>query len=50
MQLLSVMVQRGNADMYQVWSARVISHEQGLLISQEQGLRYAGIAVPVLMS
>ena len=42
MQLLSVTVQRGNADMYR---------RSGLVISREQGLRYdAGFAVPVLMS
>ena len=40
MQLLSVTVQRGNAEMY----AGVV------IISREQGLRYdAGFAVPVLM-
>ena len=42
MQLLSLTVQRGNANMYR---------RSGLIISQEQGLRYdAGFAVPVLMS
>ena len=42
MQLLSVTVQRGNAEMYR---------RSGLLISREQGLRYdAGFAVPGLMS
>ena len=42
MQLLSVTVQRGNAEMYR---------RSGLIISREQGLRYdAGFAVPVLMS
>ena len=42
MQLLSVTVQRGNAEMYR---------RGGLVISREQGLRYdAGFAVPVLMS
>ena len=42
MQLLSVTVQRGNAEMYR---------RSGLVISREQGLRYdAGFAVPVLMS
>ena len=42
MQLLSVTVQRGNAEMYR---------RSGLVISREQGLRYdAGLAVPVLMS
>ena len=42
MQLLSVTVQRGNADMYR---------RSGLVISREPGLRYdAGFAVPVLMS
>ena len=41
-QLLSLTVQRGNAEMY---------HRSGLVISREQGLRYdAGLAVPVLMS
>ena len=41
-QMLSVQVQRGNAEMY---------HRSGLVISREQGLRYdAGFAVPVLMS
>ena len=40
--LLSVTVQRGNPEMYR---------RSGLIISQEQGLRYdAGFAVPVLMS
>ena len=42
MQLLSVTVQRGNAEMYR---------RSGLVISREQGLRYdAGFAVPMLMS
>ena len=42
MQLLSVTVQRGNAEMYR---------RSGLIISREQGLCYdAGFAVPVLMS
>ena len=42
MQLLSVAVQRGNAEMYR---------RSGLIISREQSLRYdAGLAVPVLMS
>ena len=42
MQLLSVTVQRGNAEMYR---------RSGLVISREQGLRYdAGFALPVLMS
>ena len=42
MQLLSVTVQRGNAEMYR---------RSGLVISREQGLRYdAGFAVPVLSS
>ena len=42
MQLLSVTVQRGNAEMYR---------RSGLIISREQGLRYdAGFAEPVLMS
>ena len=42
MQLLSVTVQRGNAEMYR---------RSGLIISWEQGFRYdAGYAVPVLMS
>ena len=42
MQLLSVTVQRGTAEMYR---------RSGLVISREQGLRYdAGFAVPVLMS
>ena len=42
MELLSVTVQRGNAEMYR---------RSGLVISREQGLRYdAGLAVPVLMS
>ena len=42
MQLLSVTVQRGNAEMYR---------QSGLIISREQGLRYdAGFAVPLLMS
>ena len=42
MQLLSVTVQRGNAEMYR---------RSGLVMSREQGLRYdAGFAVPVLMS
>ena len=42
MQLLSVTVQRGNAEMYR---------RSGLVISREQGLGYdAGFAVPVLMS
>ena len=42
MQLLSVTVQRGNAEMYR---------RSGLIISREQGLRYdAGFAVPALMS
>ena len=41
-QLLSVTVQRGNAEMY---------HRSGLVISRDQGLRYdAGFAVTVLMS
>ena len=41
-QLLSVAVQRGNAEMYR---------RSGLVISRDQGLRYdAGFAVPVLMS
>ena len=41
MQLLSVTVQRGNAEMYR---------RSGLVISREQGLRCdAGFAVPVLM-
>ena len=41
MKLLSVTVQRGNAEMYR---------RSGLDISREQGLRYdAGFAVPVLM-
>ena len=41
MQLLSVTVQRGNAEMYR---------RSGLIISRQQGLRYdAGIAVPVFM-
>ena len=41
MQLLSVTVQRGNAEMYR----------RSGLISREQGLQYdAGFAVPVLMS
>ena len=44
MQLLSVTVQRGNAEMYR-------RPRSGLVISREQGLRYdAGFAVPVLMS
>ena len=44
MQLLSVTVQRGNAEMHH-------GHWSGLVISREQGLRYdAGFAVPVLMS
>ena len=42
MQLLSVTVQRGNAEMYR---------RSGLVISREQGLRYnAAFAVPLLMS
>ena len=42
MQLLSVPVQRGNAEMYR---------RSGLVVSREQGLCYdAGFAVPVLMS
>ena len=42
LQLLSVTVQRGNAEMYR---------RRGLVISRQQGLRYdAGFAVPVLMS
>ena len=42
MQLLSVTVQRGDAEIY---------HQSGLTILQEQGLRYnAGFAMPVLMS
>ena len=42
MQLLSVTVQRGNAEIFR---------RSGLVISREQGLRYdAGFAVPVLMS
>ena len=42
MQLLSVTVQRRNAEMYR---------RSGLVISREHGLRYdAGFAVPVLMS
>ena len=42
MQLLSVTLQRGNAEMYR---------RSGLVISREQRLRYdAGFAVPVLMS
>ena len=42
MQVLSVMVQRGNAEMYR---------RSGLVISREQGLRYdAGFAMPVLIS
>ena len=42
MQLLSVTVQRGDAEMHR---------RRGLVISREQGLRYdAGFAVPVLMS
>ena len=42
MQLLSVTVPRGSAEMYR---------RSGLVISREQGLRYdAGLAVPVLMS
>ena len=42
MQLLSVKVQRGNAEMYR---------RSGLIISREQGLHYdAGFAVPLLMS
>ena len=42
MQLLSVTVQRGKAEMYR---------RSGLIISREQVLRYdAGFAVPVLMS
>ena len=42
MQLLSVTVQRGNAEMYR---------RSGLVISREQGLRSdAGFAVPLLMS
>ena len=42
MQLLSVTVQRGNAEMYR---------RSGLIISREQGFRYdAGFAVPVMMS
>ena len=42
MQLLSMTVQRGNAES---------SRRMGLIISQEQGLRYdAGFAVTVLMS
>ena len=41
MQLLSVTVQRGNAE---------ICRQRGLVISREQGLCYdAGFAVPVLM-
>ena len=41
-QLLSVTVQRGNAEMYR---------RSGLIISREHGLRYdAGFAVPMLMS
>ena len=44
MKLLSVTVQRGNAEMY-------VDRRSGLIISREQGLRYdAGFAVPVLMS
>ena len=42
MQLLSVTVQRGNAEMFR---------RSGLVISREQGLCYeAGFAVPLLMS
>ena len=42
MQLLSVTLQRGNAEMYR---------RSGLVISRERSLRYdAGFAVPVLMS
>ena len=42
MQLLSVTVQWGNAEMYR---------RSGQVISRDQGLRYdAGLAVPVLMS
>ena len=42
MPLLSVTVQRGNAEMYR---------RCGLIISREQGLHYdAGFAVPVMMS
>ena len=42
MQLLSVTMQRGKAEMYL---------RSGLVISREQGLRYdAGFAVAVLMS
>ena len=42
MQLLSVTVQTGNAEMYR---------RSGLVILREQGLRYsAGHAVPVLIS
>ena len=42
MQLLSVTVHSGNAEMYR---------RSGLVISREQGLRYdAGLAVPVFMS
>ena len=42
MQLLSVTVQRGNAEIYR---------RSGLVISHEQGLCYAaGFAVPLLMS
>ena len=42
LQMLSVTVQRRNAEMYR---------QSGLVISREQGLRYdAGFTVPVLMS
>ena len=42
MQLLSVTVHRGNAEMYR---------QSGLVILHEQGFRYdAGFSVPVLMS
>ena len=46
MQLLSVRVQRGNAEMY-----RRSDRRSGLVISREQGLHYDdGFAGPVLMS
>ena len=61
MQLLSVTVQRGNAEMYRRhfvfplcgFSLSLFCNyrRSGLVISREQGLRYdAGFAVPVLMS
>ena len=49
MQLPSLTVQRGNAEMYDR-SGLIISREKGLSNSREQGSRYdAGLAVPVLM-